>query len=197
MENLRDHFEYALSDDPGIDAGQLAHLAIAEGGRVRRRRQRIAVAGVAAGVVAALGVTAVVHQRPASPAPAGSEMLLVGESSECRLPASDDEITDPSIFLTATATAEEQSALAQALGSDPRAGTVHFESREEAFQKFQRLWRDSPDFVQSVGPESLPGSFRLRLTDARDFPAFRDQYLVMPGVQDIAGITCPANAPIG
>ena len=47
------------------------------------------------------------------------------------------------------------------------------------------LWRDSPDFVKSVGPDSLPESFRVKLKDPEQYKAFADQIQGLPGIQDI------------
>ncbi|WP_305789677.1 permease-like cell division protein FtsX [Symbioplanes lichenis] len=208
MENLRDQFEYALSADPGADAGRLADVAIAEGGRVRRRRHRIAVAGVAAAIVAAGGVTAgVLHQpRPTealrtleadAPALDNRAMLLVGASSDCENAPPGADATDPALFLTAAATDGQKSALAAALRADPRVTGSFFMSRDQAYDRFRKLWSDSPDFVKSVTPQSLPEVFYLRLKDATQYETFKLDYAAQPGIQDIIGSVCPASAPIG
>ena len=46
--DLREQFDRAVSDDPGADPGEMAQLAIVQGGRLRRRRRQLAAA---AGVV--------------------------------------------------------------------------------------------------------------------------------------------------
>ena len=47
------------------------------------------------------------------------------------------------------------------------------------------LWRDSPDFVKSVGPDSLPESFRVKLKNPEQYQEFADQIKGLPGIQDI------------
>jgi cell division transport system permease protein len=55
----------------------------------------------------------------------------------------------------------------------------------QAFEKFKVLWRDSPDFVNSVGPESLPASYRVKLKDPEQYKTFAASVANLPGVQDI------------
>ena len=68
-----------------------------------------------------------------------------------------------SIFLRSDVTDAQRSAIDQQIGSNPLVANKTYESREEAFARFQQLWADSPDFVKSVGPNSLPESFRVKL----------------------------------
>ena len=81
--------------------------------------------------------------------------------------------------------------------SDPRVSVTAFENRAEAYDRFRKLWADSPDFVASVGPESLPEAFRVRLASAQRYDAFRADYEATAGVQDVIGRVCPPGAPIG
>lgn len=38
---------------------------------------------------------------------------------------------------------------------------VRYESREQAYENFKELYKDSPDLVDSVKPDTLPESFRF------------------------------------
>ncbi|MEV4348317.1 permease-like cell division protein FtsX [Actinoplanes sp. NPDC049596] len=101
------------------------------------------------------------------------------------------------IFLTSEATRRQRSAIGSALANDKRVSSSVFENREQAYDKFRKLWADSPDFVASVTPDSLPESFRVRLADTSRYAAFHTDYAAMGGVQDIVGRVCPPSAPIG
>ncbi|MEV0903170.1 hypothetical protein [Actinoplanes sp. NPDC049802] len=46
---LRQQFDLAVSADPGVDSGEMARMAMLQGGRIRHRR-RLAIAGAAAAV---------------------------------------------------------------------------------------------------------------------------------------------------
>ena len=90
-----------------------------------------------------------------------------------------------SIFLREDVTEAQRTAISQAIDSNPLKDGVTYETREQAFTRFQQLWADSPDFVKSVGPNSLPESFRVKLKDPEQYKTFADQMKGMEGIQDI------------
>jgi|SoiMetStandDraft_5_1073268.scaffolds.fasta_scaffold64278_1 cell division transport system permease protein len=92
-----------------------------------------------------------------------------------------------SIFLKADITDEQRSALDQELRADPLVATngVTYESREEAYNNFKQLYRDSPDLVESVKPDTLPESFRVKLKDPEKFKEISERYKDKAGVDDI------------
>ena len=200
--DLRRHFDRAVDDDPGADPGAMAYAAISAGGRIRRRRKLTAVAGVAAGVAAALGVAVGVHlqspaTRPADPPVTVAAAMRPMAAPACSAELVEDGATDVAMFLTQDVTDRQRSALRTALDDDARVDVLHYESREQAYQRFRTLWADSPEFVAAVRPDQLPESFRLRLVNPSDHAAFHAEYAAMDGVQDIIGRVCPASAPVG
>lgn len=201
-QNLRDHFDRAVRDDPGAALDEMADAAIAEGDRLRRRRNHRLAAGVAAGVVVVIGTAAGVTMslNPSSPAAPpqtiAAAMMPVTAPSCVQRPVEADA-TDAVIFLTDGLTDAQRSALGAALRDDPHVDAVTFESREQAYQKFRTLWADSPDFVDAVSPDQLPQSFRLRLSVPAQYTDFRARYATMAGVQDIIGYRCAKDAPVG
>ncbi|MEU4243182.1 permease-like cell division protein FtsX [Actinoplanes sp. NPDC026619] len=90
-----------------------------------------------------------------------------------------------SIFLRSDVTDAQRSAIDQAISSNPLVSDKTYETRAEAFTRFQQLWADSPDFVKSVGPDSLPESFRVKLKDPEQYKSFADQIKGMEGIQDV------------
>jgi cell division transport system permease protein len=90
-----------------------------------------------------------------------------------------------SIFLDEKITDGQSATIAQTIDKSPLVQSKTFESREQAFEKFKVLWRDSPDFVNSVGPESLPASYRVKLKDPEQYKEFAASVQGLPGVQDI------------
>jgi cell division transport system permease protein len=71
------------------------------------------------------------------------------------------------VDLTDDLTPEGRDELAADLRSDPLIESVVYESKQQVFERFRRDFRDSPDVVAGIGPEDLPASFRLTLTDPR------------------------------
>jgi cell division transport system permease protein len=90
-----------------------------------------------------------------------------------------------SIFLRSDVSEAQRSAIDQSISSNPLVANKTYETREQAFTRFQQLWADSPDFVKSVGPNSLPESFRVKLKDPEQYKTFADQMKGMEGIQDI------------
>jgi cell division transport system permease protein len=90
-----------------------------------------------------------------------------------------------SIFLRTDVTDSQRAAIDQAISANPLVSNKTYETRQEAFNRFQQLWADSPDFVKSVGPDSLPESFRVKLKDPEKYKTFADQMQGMQGIQDI------------
>lgn len=90
-----------------------------------------------------------------------------------------------SIFLREDVTEAQRTAINAAIDNNPLVLSKTYETREQAFEKFKVLWRDSPDFVKSVGPDSLPESFRVKLKDPEQYQGFSSQIKDLPGIQDI------------
>lgn len=192
-QNLRSLFEQALDDDPEPPAGGGVRDAMAHGRRIRRRRRGLVVGGALAAVAAAVVVTLNVVQAPmATPevVPAAAGMVMAPAKPNCTWPAQRD-VSDVSIFLTAEVTDAERAALEAGLRSDPEVRGLRFEGRADAYARFVALWKDSPDFVASVTPASLPESFRMGLADPDAYPAFEQKFRGFAGVQDLVGRNCP------
>jgi cell division transport system permease protein len=90
-----------------------------------------------------------------------------------------------SIFLREDVNDSQRQAINQAIDTNPLVESKTYETREQAFEKFKVLWRDSPDFINSVGPDSLPESFRVKLKNPEQYKAFADQIKGQQGIQDI------------
>jgi len=200
--SLREHFDRAVSDDPGIEPTEMAYTAIAEGGRVRRRRKRRAAASVAAGVVAVLGAVAGLNLSTEAPRSENPPMTIAAAmmpvaAPSCSAKPVDRDATDALIFLAADVTDRQRSALESALGDDARVDILLFENRERAYQRFRTRWASNPDLVAAVSAGQFPESFRLRLVNASQYTALRGQYAAMDGVEQIIGRTCPPSAPVG
>lgn len=90
-----------------------------------------------------------------------------------------------SIFLSEDITDEQRQALDTSLASDPLVESYYYESYEEAYERFRNLFADAPDLVEVVRPESLPESFRVRLTDPEQFRQINERYRGYEGIAEI------------
>ncbi|MEV6299558.1 permease-like cell division protein FtsX [Actinoplanes sp. NPDC051861] len=90
-----------------------------------------------------------------------------------------------SVFLAEDATEAQKSSINQTIESSPLVEEMKHETKEEAFARFKVLWKDSPDFVNSISPESLPESYRVRLTNPEQYSEFAKQIEGLPGIRQI------------
>jgi hypothetical protein len=191
-EHLKNLFDRALDDEPAFPDGDFAEQAMAHGRGIRRRRRGLLVGGstaVVIAVVAALNLAPAPAGQPPQVSAAGLALAAQTEP-RCTWPVSHDA-TDVYIFLRHDATGPQRDALGDSLRADPVVRNSRFESREQAYERFKELWRDSPELVAAVGPESLPESFRLNLTRAEQYSGFAARYAGRPGVQNLLGGVCP------
>jgi cell division transport system permease protein len=90
-----------------------------------------------------------------------------------------------SIFLREDVTDAQRAGLNAALTANPLVKEKEYESRQQAFDKFQKLWADSPDLVKAVQPNQLPESFRVKLKNPEAYKQFADEIKGQEGIQDI------------
>jgi cell division transport system permease protein len=95
-----------------------------------------------------------------------------------------DEI-EVAIFMNEDATEAQRTSLDAALAANPLVADKRYESKEQAYQKFQELWQDSPDFLKSVQPGQLPESFRVKLKNPEQYEAFTSSIQGIEGIQDV------------
>ncbi|MDG4774935.1 MULTISPECIES: permease-like cell division protein FtsX [Micromonosporaceae] len=90
-----------------------------------------------------------------------------------------------SIFLVSDVSDEQRDSLQSSLDADPLISNVTYESKEEAYNRFQTLYADAPDLVNAVEPDQLPESFRIKLVDPEEYQAIFDKYNGTEGIDEI------------
>ncbi len=90
-----------------------------------------------------------------------------------------------SIFMREDVTDAQRANLDSALQGDPLVASKTFESKEDAYEKFKTLWRDTPDLVNSVKPGQLPESFRVKLKNPELYDQFAVKYKDTEGIDEI------------
>ncbi|MBX7268981.1 permease-like cell division protein FtsX [Micromonospora sp. Llam7] len=95
------------------------------------------------------------------------------------------ENIEVSIFLTAEVTEEQRADIASRLESDPLVSQVTYVNKDEAFQRFQEMFRDSPDLLSAVKADQLPESYRLKLVNPEEYKTISDQYAAVEGVDQV------------
>ncbi|GGS44326.1 permease-like cell division protein FtsX [Actinokineospora fastidiosa] len=82
--------------------------------------------------------------------------------------------------------AEPCAGLRAALEADPAVEQVDHESRDEAYERFKRIFEAQPELVKLARPEALPASFRIKLVDPERPEVIDQTYGGRPGVESIA-----------
>lgn len=72
-----------------------------------------------------------------------------------------------SVFLLDDASQDEIQALESDIRAMDEVENVTFVSKEQAFEEFKQIYRDQPEFWQSLDSDALPASLRVKLTDAK------------------------------
>lgn len=90
-----------------------------------------------------------------------------------------------SVFLRDDASPEQIEALNVKIGELPEVETHVFESKEQAYERFRELFKDSPTLVNNVDAESMPQSFRIKLIDPEQFAVIRARLVGEPAIDEI------------
>jgi cell division transport system permease protein len=93
-----------------------------------------------------------------------------------------------SVYLSDTVSPDQQQNLQQTLQAMPEVKTVRFESKDEAYQRFLRLFHNQPDLVNNVSSDALPASFRVKLVDPQKFPVIKARLQGQPGIDTIVDL---------
>ncbi len=90
-----------------------------------------------------------------------------------------------SVFLADDVTPEQREAIGTSLEENELVKEVLYESKEEAYSRFQEQFKDSPDLVDNVRPQALPESYRVKLNDPEQFVVVASAVEGMPGVDQV------------
>ncbi|MBF9129302.1 ABC transporter permease [Plantactinospora sp. S1510] len=90
-----------------------------------------------------------------------------------------------SIFLDAGVTPEQVNQLQSDLEANPLVREAQHETKEQAYERFQKLFADSPDLVKAVQADKLPESFRVKLVNPEQYQQIFDTYKDREGIDDI------------
>ena len=90
-----------------------------------------------------------------------------------------------SIFLQDAIATDQQASLERDLRANPVVEDVLYESKQQAWEYFQRIFAEDENLVDSVTAEMLPASFRVELTDPEQYDVITSQFAGYPGIDEI------------
>ncbi len=71
------------------------------------------------------------------------------------------------------------------LNAMPEVAQVRYESKQQAYERFQALFANQPDLVNNVSANALPASYRVKLADPSQFRVIYAQIFGQPGVEQV------------
>ncbi|MFD9894410.1 permease-like cell division protein FtsX [Amycolatopsis sp. NPDC058986] len=97
-----------------------------------------------------------------------------------------------SVYLTDDISANDKNcaqqlcqSLRQKLQSSAGVESVVFENRDQAFDRFKKIFESQPELVALTGPESLPASLHVKLKDPDRSEVIVKEYTGQPGVRKV------------
>ncbi|MET8853587.1 permease-like cell division protein FtsX [Amycolatopsis sp. NPDC004625] len=75
--------------------------------------------------------------------------------------------------------------LRTSLQSNNGVESVVFENRDQAFDRFKKIFESQPELIALTGPESLPASLHVKLKDPDRSDAIVQEYSTKPGVRKV------------
>src|SRR5688572_16800382 len=85
-----------------------------------------------------------------------------------RLPPAQSEPTHTGVVYLKEATAEQRSAVRSMLDATAGVSKVTLVTREDAYDRFVKMFKDSPELVAAVGPADMPESYEFEASATLD-----------------------------
>lgn len=81
-----------------------------------------------------------------------------------------------SIFLADDVTDEQRADIEARLDASPEVAGYIYESKEEAYQRFQQQFAQQPELVENTPADALPESFRVELVNPERYPVIAEEF---------------------
>jgi cell division transport system permease protein len=90
-----------------------------------------------------------------------------------------------SVYLRDDISRTQQTHLQNKLQSMVQVAFVHYESKAEAYKRFQEIFKGQQDIVRNISPDALPASFRVKLKDPSQYAVVAAQLQNEAGIDTI------------
>jgi cell division transport system permease protein len=112
-------------------------------------------------------------------------VVIVGGEVLTKMVSSWEGKVELNVFLRDEITPEQQDELKAAVSGMPEVSKLYYESKEQAFAEYKRMFKDSPAIIANVDPNALPASFRIKLKDPNTAEAVAGRLNGRPGVDEV------------
>jgi cell division transport system permease protein len=89
------------------------------------------------------------------------------------------------VYLTDPVNLDNVRSLTSTLNELPVVADVHYENKQEACERFQRLFAEQPALVNNVDCEALPASLRVKMEDPEQYAQVQAVLKGQPGIEQI------------
>jgi cell division transport system permease protein len=90
-----------------------------------------------------------------------------------------------SVYLKEDVSQAEIAALGRKIAAIPEVEEHFFETKEQAWARYQELFRDQRSLLENVNADAMPESFRIKLRDPADFPVISARLVGDPAIDEI------------
>jgi cell division transport system permease protein len=104
----------------------------------------------------------------------GTGLLIAGMISEMKEIYYDK--VQVSIFLTDDVTEEQRAEIESRLSASPEVKAYLYESKEEAYERFQKQFSQQPELVENTPPDALPESFRVEMDNPERYSVIAAEF---------------------
>jgi cell division transport system permease protein len=110
--------------------------------------------------------------------------LLIGRQVDLVVAATTQKV-EVAVYLQDDISEDQRDRLTDILTSMPEVASVDYESKQEAWLRFQELFQDQDALVENVTPDALPASFRVKLVDPEKFDVVDAVLAGEPGIESV------------
>src|ERR1700709_2367080 len=89
------------------------------------------------------------------------------------------------IYVNDGITQPQDDAIRAKLEADPLVKKATYESKDDAFAEFKRLYKSSPELTSGVTADLLPAAYHVKLVDPQEFASASAEYAHLPGVDAV------------
>jgi len=92
-----------------------------------------------------------------------------------------------SIYLKDTITTPERTGLTTQLDSSPEVADYQYLTKQQAYERFKKLFKGNPNLVAQATPDDLPATYLVRLNNPERYTVIKQQFNGMPGIDEVQG----------
>jgi cell division transport system permease protein len=92
-----------------------------------------------------------------------------------------------SIYLNDNITQPQRDTLRSQLDASPEVADYQFLTKEQAYDRFKKLFQGNPNLVEVAGPDDLPAAYVVRLKNPQRYTVLDQQFSGQPGVAQVEG----------